>query len=811
MAPPVTMLPQRKFIRGFNASTPAITQPQGTLPRGSNLTLAKRGGLRVAYGSSTYSLLNGALAANASIADMLLLQTIGVTPVLIAAVFDAAAGVYTLVYVPVGSYSLTGLGLIGPLLINATVPPTTPRLMQFNDQVIITLGNNTTPNYWCGVSVVTNSWTASTLTALNTIIGIDRGAYFDVFRATFITGNTKTGTTQPNWDVSPGNTTVDNNVTWTYLGQNKPAPLVNIFQVVYPQWLPTTTITPNTVIQVGFYGTGVYGSWLGNHNYAFGTIIKDSNGNLQQVVLANGSTSGFGKSSPTVPTWGTAIGQQTTDNQLVWQCLGPAATTAATLLLYWQPSTRYNFGYIIDPNNNVQRAGDNDPTGTSEPANWGTTIGATTTDGSTVWTNKGPATFYNFTAVQGGTTGAGPQPPHFSSAINSRLADNNVVWQNTGLTSQSSQPPRGARSAVVYAGSLWVLNTSPFTTSDRADGPTALRMSELNNPNSWNPINIAFLGKDDGTVGTGLATFTIAESGITPTGSLIAFKDYSTYQIIGVFGSDNFQIIQAQTDMGCIASDSIQFLPGYGIARLTHLGPALFNGVRDQLFGEEIRPYIFGDVPDITQVDATFISRAFSAQCTDPPMYLLAVPMPGTNGGLTRILAYDLVLKSWAAPIDLPWPISCIREIRQTGSGLTVITLTGGSTDGSFRQVFDDTGLTGWVDTPTVGTLTPVAWSVRTPEVFSKSVAEGVYARGLYVRGNGMASGIKATITADSGVVQALTMKQVQLANGDFEAWLPFHIICKTIHADLSGSGPGELYSFDWDAEPQPAAPQVLM
>src|SRR5208282_683751 len=124
-------------------------------------------------------------------------------------------------------------------------------------------------------------------------------------------------------------------------------------------------------------------------------------------------------------------------------------------------------------------------------------------------------------------------------------------------------------------------------------------------------------------VGTGLATFTIAESGITPTGSLVAFKDYSTYQIIGIFGSESFAIIQAQTDLGCIATDTIQFIPGFGIARLSHLGPAIFNGVRDQLFGEELRPYIFGGEPDIVPVDATQIANCFSAQTTNPPMYVL--------------------------------------------------------------------------------------------------------------------------------------------------------------------------------------------
>jgi hypothetical protein len=236
---------------------------------------------------------------------------------------------------------------------------------------------------------------------------------------------------------------------------------------------------------------------------------------------------------------------------------------------------------------------------------------------------------YVFTATQSGTTAAGG-PPAFSATLGSIVSDGTVYWKNTGAIAANTAP-RGAAHGIIYAGSLWVFNTSPTTTSDNFDGPSCLKMSDLNNPNSWNPLNVAFLDRDDGTQGMGLATFTIAESGIPPTGSLVAFKDFSTFQINGVFGASNFSIQRAQTDMGCSAPRTIQFVPGFGIVRLTHLGIAVFDGVRDRLLSEEIRPYIFGGQPDISPVDWNFAYFAKAAQTTSPPMYCCAVPLVPTN------------------------------------------------------------------------------------------------------------------------------------------------------------------------------------
>jgi hypothetical protein len=237
-----------------------------------------------------------------------------------------------------------------------------------------------------------------------------------------------------------------------------------------------------------------------------------------------------------------------------------------------------------------------------------------------------------YKASQGGTTAS--VAPAFNTTKGATTADGSVIWVSQGNIS-SVPAPRGAAHAIVYAGSLWIFNTSPTTTADDFDGPSCLKMSDLNNPNSWNPLNIAFLEKDDGTQGMGLATFTIAEAGIPPTGSLIAFKSFSTFQINGVFGSSSFSIQRAQTDLGCMAPRSIQFVPGFGIMRLAHLGIAVFDGVRDRLISEEIRPYLFGGQTDIQPADWNFIWASKGSQVANPPMYVCAIPTYIAAGSLT--------------------------------------------------------------------------------------------------------------------------------------------------------------------------------
>lgn len=271
-----------------------------------------------------------------------------------------------------------------------------------------------------------------------------------------------------------------------------------------------------------------------------------------------------------------------------------------------------------------------------------------------------------FKVTQSGVSAAGR--PAFPTVLNATISDNKIIWENVGVYT-ATPAPRGAAHGVVYAGSLWVANTSPLPTTDQLDGPSALRMSDINNPNSWNPLNAANLSKDDGTQIMGLSPFTISEQGVAPTGSLVVFKEFSTFQIIGVFGASDFSIQQAKTDLGCIAPRTIQFLPGYGIGRLTHLGVAIFNGVGDQIISEEIRPYLFDNpLDDINAMDWNYAYFAKASQTANPPMYVMAIPVALPN--FTGFTIQNLIPAGWGYfASDKYYFVMTKRSPSQPGSG----------------------------------------------------------------------------------------------------------------------------------------------
>src|SRR6267378_1027792 len=52
-------VPFGPFVRGVDSSTGTLTQPKGSIPRGSNLLLSKRGSLRTCDGSLLVNAFNG--------------------------------------------------------------------------------------------------------------------------------------------------------------------------------------------------------------------------------------------------------------------------------------------------------------------------------------------------------------------------------------------------------------------------------------------------------------------------------------------------------------------------------------------------------------------------------------------------------------------------------------------------------------------------------------------------------------------------------------------------------------------------------
>jgi hypothetical protein len=325
-------------------------------------------------------------------------------------------------------------------------------------------------------------------------------------------------------------------------------------------------------------------------------------------------------------------------------------------------------------------------------------------------------------------------------------------------------------------------------------------MSDSNNPNSWNPVNTAFVGRQDGSQITGLCPFTIAALGISPTGSLCIFKEFTTYQFIGVFGTTSFEIQPAQTNLGCIAARSIQFLPGFGVVRFTHLGFAVFDGINDRLISEDIRPYLFGGVDseaDLTPVDPTYCYLSQSAQTVAPPMYLCATPLLGAAGALTRLFCYDLVMKSWAV-LDLPWAITSMATVAG-GEGYPLV--LAGKTDGTIQRL--QAGDLNWDQGDTAQSA--VQWSFRTPELFGEGGTQRLFYEKATITGYGspaMVQSIIANLWLDGQQIGAQGIDVVPMGGSNlFTVSVSIFRNGNRAHLDISGNSGGAtgvIDSVDW-------------
>ncbi len=280
-----------------------------------------------------------------------------------------------------------------------------------------------------------------------------------------------------------------------------------------------------------------------------------------------------------------------------------------------------------------------------------------------------------------------------------------------GLTGDHTDPPTdnttasitpGAQHLIVHRGALWAWNTAAATST--YDGPSSLRQSDFNNFQNW-PVSFqVFIAKDDGQVGTGLAVFTVAETGIAPDDFLVVFKNFSTYLSSGTFGPQGATptFTQVKTDMGCMAPRSIQFISAEGTAgimRLSHRGFALYDGLNDHLLSEAVRPYLFGK-DEIIGLDWAHVPLSVASQSQNPPLYLCVCPILGQSGN-TRAFVYDLVRRAWTiCTFPIPFatlnflvdPVALPRLVAGEQGGRRVFQL--------FSGAADDNG-------------TPIPWRVR--------------------------------------------------------------------------------------------------
>lgn len=420
-----------------------------------------------------------------------------------------------------------------------------------------------------------------------------------------------------------------------------------------------------------------------------------------------------------------------------------------------------------------------------------------------------------YKCVQAGTNGG--VEPVWPTTSQQRVVDGQVIWEESGLVSTSPYPP-GCAFATIYAGSLWVWNTYPTNTPDGLDGPSALRMSDVNNPNSWNPINAAFIDKDDSTQGMGMATFTIAETGIPPIGSLILFKNYSTTQIVGVFGSHDFAIHRVQTDMGCIAPKTILFVPGFGIMRLTHMGFAIFDGVRDRLVSEEVRPYIFQVLSDITALPFDTAYLGTSTLASNPPLYICTAKfdvVQGQGSGATRVFIYDLVLRAWTI-VDVPLNSDALGDIgtqtymgilKQVRNIVSTPTVTGflSYEGGKLYRWF--AGDTKWYQVLNGTGGSDVQWAFTTPLVYAQTPDTRLYLRKVVIKGTNTTGNpltFKLSLQGESTVTY-IGPQTINLGFGQFTVEIPIGEVALNASAIISGTGVVDIESVTWYVDDRPS------
>lgn len=255
----------------------------------------------------------------------------------------------------------------------------------------------------------------------------------------------RSGGTIPTWNTTVGGTTADGNLIWVNLG-----PPIYDWQAAAPTAAPT--VTPNPLNRQWEPITAV-AQW-----YSF----IDTVGNLQVAIRSTNGTYITGANSPA---FGLNLGQLTTDNDVVWVCCGRPTT--------WLPSTTFQtWACINDSNGNLQVATVAGASGTTPPASWSNTVGATTTDGAVTWTCVGTGTqlltntrTYTFAyhTIDGGVTTAAP------------VASLNPVGSVMGSPGNFYAQLSGPCPADTQIDQIWIFATAQGQ-------PTPLLLAKIPNP-----------------------------------------------------------------------------------------------------------------------------------------------------------------------------------------------------------------------------------------------------------------------------------------------------------------------------------------
>jgi hypothetical protein len=156
-------------------------------------------------------------------------------------------------------------------------------------------------NLGSGTRQTTHAYSAWSAQGAVFSVIVDSNNNYQVCTTSGISSGTATGSIT--WATGYNQTTVDGTVTWTCVGAKMTWAATTIWYLPTTGWFPPSGSVP--------FG---------------GSVIVDSNGNEQAVIVSGKST------TPTHPVWATTpVGAPTTDGAATWQLVGPAVATGLAL------------------------------------------------------------------------------------------------------------------------------------------------------------------------------------------------------------------------------------------------------------------------------------------------------------------------------------------------------------------------------------------------------------------------------------------------------------------------------------------------
>ena len=170
------------------------------------------------------------------------------------------------------------------------------------------------------------------------------------------------------------------------------APLANFNSNLWKYWYPldASQNQADTILNQNLFPPQWQASTVFPAQYTVVPNANNTNGNgLIYRTIAGGT------SSATQPTWPTTVGSTVTDGTVTWICtpgpwfindFGNLSFRSLDFPAVWTASTAYASSTLVNASNGILYAATTGGTSGSTAPTWPTTLGATVTDGTVVWT-----------------------------------------------------------------------------------------------------------------------------------------------------------------------------------------------------------------------------------------------------------------------------------------------------------------------------------------------------------------------------------------------------------------------------------------